>query len=1566
MVLEGYNMSVILKAIISMNLNTNRKSFYYMKKLSLKNTVLLVIAAVLLPIKDLAQSANQNHISERSIKTPITSKAAINALTAAQQQFKVTYYDAFGRATQTVIANGSNTVGKDLVSLADYDVYSRKTASYLPIPFTKSTAGNFYSGGSTGVNNYYNQNNVGVISTTSPMAKTAIDPGVGGRVLANGQFGAAWNVQVNPSNSTRYNYEQAADEEVPYWKSWNDSVFPTPANKHGFGDLAPNVWRGARTKYYYDKLNVKKTRTFDANGRQSLEYLNKLGKVIWQRDQTHEHIPVSASTFYTPHTDPEGYNNTYFIYDHHQNLIYVIPPNAAAVLEKPNTTDEYGFNESQEVFKEMIYAYRYDFRGRKVGTKMPGKEWEITIYNKQDQPVLVQNGTLRAQGKWQFIKYDAFGRIVMTGLYTNAGATLDQLYDMANKQNKAYEIRDNANTSNYNYTNTAFPISNTEILTINYYDDYGFNTQSKTFVAFGTNTTYNNTAIIGLSTGALVKVMGSSPAKFLTSVIYYDEYNRPIQTYKEQYNSSATWDRIDNTYDFDGTLTKSTRYHTGPKNITLAYRYEYDHAGRKTNTFLKVNTDPEVVQSQLKYNEVGQLTEKNLHGTGTAPNYTFMQSIDYSYNENGWLRGINNSKLDNSYNNNDLNDAFGMDLFYENPPQTLPANNAIIPCGTCPAPPAIATNIVPQYNGNISATIWKSKDINASAAKVIRQAYSYRYDALDRLVNAGYSAEQNANTGTYTKDVDRFNESLTYDNMGNILNLKRKGRNNSLVDDLGYQYYMFSFNPVYTKSKWNANGGGTGTGEPPITNPETDIHNITSNKLLNITESANNDVYFNDFKDLTGGIANKYAYDTDGRLIGDLTKKVNYTYNHLDLPTDVFSTVENANLQIIYDATGRKLARSVPSTGAYRFYMDGIESEFVNNTSASASLLSNASVASTASNNTSTPSTPLPSFGAGTYTLHFAATEEGRVRPKTSAPNSYFFDYFLKDHLGNIRVTLSDEVPVVSYAVASFEDKVGTANYNNHIVKDRLIYSIPNSRVANILTSIPVAATEYSNPTLSAPPTVAQLNSINKKCIALLHQTTSNVPVGSTPNDSVKIWIPKVLKINSGDKISVSINAYYGAGTFTNGALGNGFFGNFISSMINQVPGGIPTSDFTTKMQTQLTGSATVYGASINSVYNNTYGDTTGYVPGTKPKAYMLVMFYDEDFNLLKDQSFIDQVQVNANTKEVLTISNKMANVSGYCQIAFINESNRAVYFDKLNLVHTQSNTTEINEYYPFGLVNQQTSSKQFGSKENRKNYVSKELVPEFGLNSLDYGARLYSPQIARWTVIDEKAKKYPNWSPYVYAINRPISVLDYDGRDILIIERSAKGAPISTAVYRDGNLFYKDGSAYKGDSKYIARVADNIRNLEKSDQRVNAVIDKLADKNSGQHVISNVNDKAVGKDGTPFYNKETKTGSITKFDVYSDSKVLGGKNSAEDILGHELKHAYNKEIGIGKEQKAETSSNGVTNMEEVDAVNFENIIRKSEGKEPRTEYGGNEINKKDLINPDDYKLQTGNLTAPN
>jgi RHS repeat-associated protein len=49
--------------------------------------------------------------------------------------------------------------------------------------------------------------------------------------------------------------------------------------------------------------------------------------------------------------------------------------------------------------------------------------------------------------------------------------------------------------------------------------------------------------------------------------------------------------------------------------------------------------------------------------------------------------------------------------------------------------------------------------------------------------------------------------------------------------------------------------------------------------------------------------------------------------------------------------------------------------------------------------------------------------------------------------------------------------------------------------------------------------------------------------------------------------------------------------------------------------------------------------------------------------------------------------------------------------------------------------------------------------------NAYDFGERIYDPRLGRWFSVDPLASQYPEYSPYVFAYNNPIAVIDPDGR---------------------------------------------------------------------------------------------------------------------------------------------------------------------------------------------------------
>lgn len=88
-------------------------------------------------------------------------------------------------------------------------------------------------------------------------------------------------------------------------------------------------------------------------------------------------------------------------------------------------------------------------------------------------------------------------------------------------------------------------------------------------------------------------------------------------------------------------------------------------------------------------------------------------------------------------------------------------------------------------------------------------------------------------------------------------------------------------------------------------------------------------------------------------------------------------------------------------------------------------------------------------------------------------------------------------------------------------------------------------------------------------------------------------------------------------------------------------------------------------------------------------------------------------------------------------------------------------------DYYPFGLT--YNSYRRENSTPNQYLYNGKELQDELDLGWMDYGARMYMPDIGRWGKIDPASDQYRKWSPYNYAVDNLIRFIDPDGMRIKI-----------------------------------------------------------------------------------------------------------------------------------------------------------------------------------------------------
>jgi RHS repeat-associated protein len=607
----------------------------------------------------------------------------------------VQYFDGLGRLLQTVNVKASSD-NKDIVTPVSYDALGRETKKYLA--YASAGSAGSYRTGALDLANYnnsaqyrfYQQETGAVAMISNPFSETVFESSSLDRPLEQSSPGASWAIGNGHTMTTAYQINIAG--EVRLWNINYNGTLSTGATSTGS----------------YNAGQLYKIVSKDEQQNQVLEYKDRDGLLICRKVQ-------NGGTDQAP-----AFATTQYVYDDLGQLIYVIPPS----LDNIST-----FTESDASFLNFIYAYRYDGKLRLIEKKVPGKGWEYSVYNVAGRVVFSSDQVQRDRGKWGFVKYDALGRIIITGEAAIAVGTtraaLQQTVDNTLKptgSTQLYESFDATLTATKGYTNITMPTSGTTIFTVSYYDDYAVLGNSSlnpysTYFTLPNGTASESQHTRGLPTVTATNILGTS--KFLIVATYYDNKARISKIVKEHQLGGV--DITTNSYNFVDEVVSTTRKHykDGALALTLKNSYKYDHVGRILTVGHSVNSQNAVTLVSNEYNEIGQLKKKSVGGDGSGAN--FHNVTEYGYNARGWLRSASSP-------------YFSYGLRYDDPEQGATA----------------------QYNGNISEQYWTRQGESGS------KFFTYSYDRLNRL--------KDGNSASMREQVD-------YDLMGNITSLKRDNAN---------------------------------------------------------------------------------------------------------------------------------------------------------------------------------------------------------------------------------------------------------------------------------------------------------------------------------------------------------------------------------------------------------------------------------------------------------------------------------------------------------------------------------------------------------------------------------------------------------------------------------------------------------------------------------------------------------------------------------------------------------------------------------------------------------------------
>ena len=550
-----------------------------------------------------------------------------------------------------------------------------------------------------------------------------------------------------------------------------------------------------------------------------------------------------------------------------------------------------------------------------------------------------------------------------------------------------------------------------------------------------------------------------------------------------------------------------------------------------------------------------------------------------------------------------------------------------------------------------------------------------------------------------------------------------------------------------------------------------------SNQLLKVVDAAAHFTMqgsMGDFSDGSNGNNNDYVYDANGNLVIDLNKNAKelnavpgangIKYNYLDKPEEI-RIAGKGLIKIVYDASGNKLQRSYTPEGG-----------------------------------TTQTTYYINQFVYEENNLQFINFEEGRIREIMTVNNNNGYDYLQLD--GNIDLA-GGKKGVFDYFIRDYQA-------NTRMILTREIHKGSNSctletdRAANEETIF--GQIEANGSPAAGNEVAARFATSSIPGAAWTDNTSSYVSrVGALAGS--KIGPNSLLKVMAGDKLSATTQYFYKDPVVNSST--SGIVSNVLGSLIQVIGGSSVTNNLTKAasggINSVLSSSVPFAGATSPDASNTS---------GNRPKAYLTLLFFDERFNFIPENSTTLRVQTAGNGADPLTMLNIKAPKNGYAYVYVSNESNEHVYFDNLQITHERGAILEENHYYAYGLRVAAISSRKIGITGNgdAKNLYQyqgdySELDEDIGWN--DFSLRNYDAQIGRWVQKDP----YEQFaSGYEGMGNNPISFNDPSGGSIasgvfqgmsqvgktavMTLGGGLIGAIIGTLVSGDEN---QEGGFFKG-----------------------------------------------------------------------------------------------------------------------------------------------------------------------
>jgi len=439
-------------------------------------------------------------------------------------------------------------------------------------------------------------------------------------------------------------------------------------------------------------------------------------------------------------------------------------------------------------------------------------------------------------------------------------------------------------------------------------------------------------------------------------------------------------------------------------------------------------------------------------------------------------------------------------------------------------------------------------------------------------------------------------------------------------------------------------------------------------------------------------------------------------------------------------------------------------------------------------------------------------------------------------------------------------------------------------------------------------------------------------------NTSKAIGPAKMLQVSAGDRVQLEVFARYQTGTGGNNAL--------ISNLASAVTGSF-----------LLNAGEAAHTAITNSV--PTQAATISQTSGV-PNSYLFYILFNSSY--VYQQFGYVLVNSTAQAGHQQMYLDITVPTGGYLYTYVANESNVSagvsVYYDDFTIVHTRSTPVlqvlQTSDYYPFGLQIAAGSYQKQTTLDNDYLYNGKELQDEHNLGWLDYGARMYMPEIGRFIRQDRFSEEYLNVTPYQYAANNPLLFVDINGDSIktyFLDKNGHRSNAIPEAVQKMFNSEYGISVGYNSKTGMLYYTGEVETENTVSESAKETIVSALSDDVGGKKAVKKYGEIVFGdgnfSDRPPaltvthgasnrriaWINLDNfnKDGSSNKFD-YSQLDALGISRRVFN-LGRTFEHEW---IGHVVNKKGD----GLNELRPGPTVSIVNKFRREMGLEQRLNYG--------------------------